>query len=380
MSNPIQTRLRLLFTESGQDVSQDVLPDLLSFSFSDKESGEADEISLTLKDETGKWAQTWKPDGGEVVDAYLATGRINLPAVDELHCGRFYVDSMSVRGAPRTFEMQAVSTPMSEPIRRKQITKAWESRTLKGIAQEICNENELELFFDVEEDPKYDRRDQKEESNLAFLQRLCEDEGFSIKVTDRKIVIFDQKAYESKPPIKTIVLGVSDILSWSFSSQQSETYKTCVVAWRDLKKKGADSAGGYDFSKPGTPAGSSEEDLAALRTPDYRAQKNRAVNYFSFTDPNADPNGQEYRVRKRVTSKSEAERLAKATLRKVNLRRVTGSLTMVGDPSLLAGCVIECLGFGSFDGNFIIESSTHSVTTGSGYTTTVNLRRVNKDF
>lgn len=379
MTNPVQVRLRLLFTGAGQDVSQDVLPDLLSFSYTDKESGEADEISLTLKDETGKWAATWKPDGGEIIDAYLATGRVNSPVVDELHCGRFFVDSMTVRGAPRTFDMQAVSTPMGAPLRRKQVTKAWESRTLRGIAQEICTENGLTLFFDVEEDPKYDRRDQKEESNLAFLHRLCEDEGFSIKMTDQKVVIFDQRSYESKSSIKTITLGVSDVLSWSFNSQQSETYKTCVVAWRDLKKKAADSAGGYDFSKPGTPAGSSEEDLAALRTPDYRAQKNQAVNYYSFTDPNADPNGQEYRVRKRVTSKSEAERLAKSTLRKLNLRRVTGSLTMVGDPSLLAGCVIECRGFGSFDGNFIIESSTHDVS-GLGYTTTVNLRRVNKDF
>lgn len=226
MSNPIRTKLRLLFTAAGQDVSQSVLPDLLSFTFSDKETGEADELRLTLKDETGKWAATWKPDGGEVVDAYLATGS----GADELHCGRFYVDSMSVSGAPRTFEMQAVSTPLNQPIRRKAITKAWESRTLRGIAEEIASGNGLQLFFDVEEDPQYDRRDQKEESNLAFLQRLCEDEGFSIKVTDQKIVIFDQRSYETKEPIKTITLGVSDVLSWSFSSQQSETYKTCVVA------------------------------------------------------------------------------------------------------------------------------------------------------
>ena len=82
---------------------------------------------------------------------------------------------MSVSGAPRTFEMQAVSTPLNQPIRRKAITKAWESRTLRGIAEEIAAENGLQLFFDVEEDPQYDRRDQKEESNLAFLQRLCED-------------------------------------------------------------------------------------------------------------------------------------------------------------------------------------------------------------
>lgn len=375
MSNPIRTKLRLLFTAAGQDVSQSVLPDLLSFTFSDKETGEADELRLTLKDETGKWAATWKPDGGEVVDAYLATGS----GADELHCGRFYVDSMSVSGAPRTFEMQAVSTPLNQPIRRKAITKAWESRTLRGIAEEIAAENGLQLFFDVEEDPQYDRRDQKEESNLAFLQRLCEDEGFSIKVTDQKIVIFDQRSYETKEPIKAITLGVSDVLSWSFSSQQSETYKTCVVAWRDMKKKSKDSAGGYDFSKTPEKLGTVDEELEKLRTPDYRAQKNPAINYYSYTDPNVNASGQEYRLRKRVTSKAEAERLAKATLRKVNLRRVTGSLTVIGDPSLLAGCVIACEGFGSFDGNFIIESSSH-VVGGGGYTTSLQLRRVNREY
>ena len=269
MSNPLQTKLRLLFTAAEQDVSQSVLPDLLSFTFSDKETGEADELRLTLKDETGKWAATWKPEGGEVVDAYLSTGS----GSDELHCGRFYVDSMSVSGAPRTFEMQAVSTPLNQPIRRKAITKAWESSTLRGIAEEIAAENGLQLFFDVEEDPQYDRRDQKEESNLAFLQRLCEDEGFSIKVTDQKIVIFDQRSYETKEPIKTITLGVSDVLSWSFSSQQSETYKTCVVAWRDMKKKSKDSAGGYDFSKTPEKPGTVDEELEKLRTPDYRAQR-----------------------------------------------------------------------------------------------------------
>ena len=142
MPNLIHTNLRLLFTTAGQDVSQSVLPDLLSFTFSDKETGEADELRLTLKDEMGKWAATWKPEGGEVVDAYLSTGS----GTDELHCGRFYVDSMSVSGSPRTFEMQAVSTPLNQPLRRKAVTKAWESRTLRGIAEEIASGNGLQLF------------------------------------------------------------------------------------------------------------------------------------------------------------------------------------------------------------------------------------------
>ena len=379
MSDPKRTFLRLLFTSKGTDVTQDILPDLLSFSYEDKETGEADELRLTLKDETGKWSASWKPDGGEIVDAYLAAGDVTNGKGDELFCGRFYADRLSVRGSPRTFEMEAGSTPLQHPIRRKLITKAWESRTLKGIAQEIADSNGLKLFFDVEGDPQYDRRDQKEESSLKFLSRLCDDAGFSIKVTADRIVIFDQASYEKKPPIRTLELGVSDILSWSFESQQSDTYKTCTITWRDPKLKSKESAGGYDFSQKTDTSTTPEEDYKALITPDYRAQKNPAVHYYSYTDPTIGDEGQEYKLKKRVTSKAEAERLAKATLRKLNLRRVTGSMTVVGDPSLLAGCVIEVKGFGSFDGNFIISQASHSVSSG-GYTTTVSLRRVNSNY
>ena len=71
--------------------------------------------------------------------------------------------------------------------------------------------------------------------------------------------------------------------------------------------------------------------------------------------------------------------MAKATLRKLNLRRVTGSMTLVGDPSLLAGCVVEVSGIGAFDGNFIISQASHAVSS-SGYTTTISLRRVNTNY
>lgn len=71
--------------------------------------------------------------------------------------------------------------------------------------------------------------------------------------------------------------------------------------------------------------------------------------------------------------------MAKATLRRLNLRSVTGSMTLVGDTRLVAGIVIEVKGFGSFDGNFFIESASHSMSE-SGYVTTINVRRVNNKY
>ena len=382
MSGPIQTYLRLLFTEAGTSVTQDILPDLLSFSYDDKETNEADEISITLKDPTGKWASKWKPDGGEVVRAYIASGTVDGKKGRELFCGKFFVDSLRTSGSPRVFEMRAVSVPMNTPIRRKMVTKAWEKKTLKGIAQEIAAAAKVKLLFDSKEDPSYDRQDQKAESNLKFLSRLCEDAGLSIKVTDSQIVIFDQAFYEKKKPVKTLTLGVSDILSWDFESQQSETYKSCTISYRNPKEKKKGSSGSYvtgDFSdidkKAVAVASDDDYDINA----DPKKKVNPAVMTYTYTDPDAEENGQEYQVKKRATSLSEAKRIAKATLRKLNLRKMTGSLSLVGDTSLVAGVVINLKGFGAFDGAFIIESASHSVST-SGYVTSLSVRRVNNNY
>lgn len=378
MSGPLLTSLRLLFTEAGKSVTEDILPDLLAFSYDDKETDEADEICITLKDPTGKWSSKWKPDGGEVIRAYIASGTTDGKNGPELFCGKFFVDSLRTSGSPRVFEMRAVSVPMNTPIRRKMITKAWEKRTLKGIAQEIAGDSKVELLYDSQEDPSYDRQDQKAESNLAFLSRLCRDAGLSIKVTDDMIVIFDQASYEKKAPVKTLVLGVSDILSWDFESQQSETYKTCTVSWRDSKKKSKGSAGGYnmDLEKDD---GDSDSDPGYDMDLQKVKKVNPAVMTYTYVDPDVDDNGQEYQVKKRASSIAEAKRIARATLRKLNLRKLTGNLTLVGDPTLVAGVVIALEGFGSFDGRFIVERATHSVGT-SGYTTSVSVRRVNTKY
>ena len=42
MAQPLQTRLKLLFAQHEKDVTESLMPDLLSFSYDDKESGEAD--------------------------------------------------------------------------------------------------------------------------------------------------------------------------------------------------------------------------------------------------------------------------------------------------------------------------------------------------
>jgi len=358
MSEVIRTDLRLWIGESGKEATADVLPDLLSFSYDDKESGEADEVSLVLKDPDGKWAASWSPEKGQIVKASIVPkGALTL------RCGTFYVDSLRTSGSPRVMEIKAVSVPQKTAIRRLQKTKSWEAVSLGEIVQQIASSHEMKALYDVEDDPDYDRVDQKQESDLKFLQRLCEDAGFSLKVTDGRLVVFNQETYEKKAPIETITLGVSSVLSWSFETQLSDSYRRCIVSWRDPKQKVKGDAGSHTLPD-GTDSG---------------VRKNPAVMTFTYEDPDGDPDGQDLKIHKRATSQAEAERIAKAELRKANLARLTGSLKMIGSPYYVAGSVIEVAGFGSFDGRFIIERASHSIGSG-GYTTDLTLRRVNKEY
>lgn len=347
VAQPRQTWLKILYTASDKDITQDILPDLLAFSYDDKETNESDEISLTLKDPSGKWAGSWKPDGGESIRAYIISGTTQSQS-KQLYCGKFYVDSLRAAGSPRTCELKAVAIPLNKPIRRKLKSRAWEKKTLKGIAEKICEEANISLFYDSELNPSYDRQEQKQESDLSFLSRLCEEETLSLKVTDEKIVIFSQESYENKPPVETFTLGESNILSWDFESTQSEQYKSVTVKYRNPKDKGK------------------------------RLDKVPLLSY-TYTDNTVGENGQEYALKKRATSIADAKRMAKAKLRSLNMRHITGSMSIMGDVSLVAGVVIKCKGFGSFDGNFIIEQATHSVGS-SGYVTGLTLRRVNNDY
>lgn len=361
-SYPRQARLRLLFGAGGEDVTEDITPDLLSFEYSDKDGGQADEISITLKDEVGKWAGSWKPDGGQIIKAYLSSGTVEKATL-ELFCGTFFLDNYSVSGPPRTATLRAVSTPLNVPIRRKPKTRSWEQKSLKEIASSIAGEASLEFLWDCNDDPQYTRVDQSKESDLTFLTKLCDEAGLVIKVTDKQLVIFDAHEYENKPAVRDIVLGADEVLSWDFSQTTSTSYKSVTVSYRDPKQKKSNSSGGYNFNL--------EKEAPKSSNP--------AVMTYTYTDPDVGSEGQEYQWKKRAKSIDEAKRLAKAKLRQLNAKSLTGNITLVGDASLVAGLVVNCKGFGSFDGNFYIEEARHSVSS-SGYTTSLSVHKVIKGY
>lgn len=255
-----------------------------------------------------------------------------------LDCGLFEIDSMDASGPPAQVTIKATSLPYSSTVRIEKKTRAWENIKLSAIANEIARKNRMECMFLSSYDPLYTRREQVQTSDIVFLQKLCGNAGISLKVSANIIVLFDAAAYESKAAVCTIKRGSADVISYRFGTSTNDTkYKDCHVSYTDPQTK-------------------------------------QTIEY-TYTPRDAPEDGQTLEINEKVNNREEARQLAMKRLRQKNKAEYSAEFTLTGDTRIVAGVTVTVAGWGIFDGKYILETATHSVT-GSGYTLQVKLRRV----
>lgn len=321
----------------GIDISQDIASFFKSFSVREVLSGEADSAEITLQDREELWQGDWMPDRGAIMDITLTVSDWTTEGdTRDLPLGKFEVDTITNSGPPNEAKIKLISIPTASNLRGVEKTRAWEKAKLSQILKDIADGAEMEYYFDAEDDPVLERAEQSEQTDLTFLQKLCKDAGLALKVTDKKIVIFDIGDYEKADPVLTINKNQQSVLSFDCQSTIQEVYKACHVKYKHSKK-------------------------------------DEMIDY-TFTDPNR-KEGQTLQINQKVENLEEAEKLAKKKLHEKNLEEVSVSLTMIGNFALLASNTVELVGFHRYDGKYLIKQSSHDIGTG-GYTTKIELRRV----
>ena len=254
-----------------------------------------------------------------------------------LNCGTFELDSVDASGPPTKITLKGTSIPYTSTMRVARKSKAWENTTLKVIAEQIAKESCLKLMYLAGSNPKYKRKEQVQQSDIVFLQKLCKAAGLALKVTTMNVVIYDAEEYDSKPPIKTIKYGSGDYLSYKLGTSLHDTaYTSCHVSYTDPDSK---------------------ETIESTYTPD-----------------STEGTGQVLEINEKVNSTSEAHELAKKRLREKNTQQYTASFTMLGDVQLVAGATVRLKGFQKFDRKYKITKATHKLT--GGYTTQIELKQV----
>ncbi|WP_310549926.1 phage late control D family protein [Paenibacillus glufosinatiresistens] len=341
MSEMTQTArwAELELTYNGKNISESIADSLLDFTYNDAASGSLDDIDLRLEDRKLKWQNAWAAQEGDVIKATIRTHHWNKPGESQkLAFGEFEVDSGSVGGPPDTVSIKATSLPVKAGVRFEKRTKAWEKTKLKTIAAEVAAKAKLKLLYEATDNPSYDRIDQTEMSDLAFLLDTATKEGIAIKVASGRLVLFDEFEYEKKSPVATIVRGRDPVLDFSFNwSIASKAYRSSVLTYTDTSSKKT-----------------------------YKA---------AFTPPGAPVSGPVLKLNEQVTSQAEAQRLARIRLREKNKEYGTGSLTLMGDVRMATGLTITLKGWGRYDGKYLIESCSHTLGSG-GYTTALQIRKV----
>ena len=321
---------------NGKDISADLAAFMKSFSVREVLSGEVDSAEITLEDREELWQGDWMPDRGALLDVKMSVGNWEAPGdFRTLPLGKFEVDEITNTGPPNEAKIRLVSIPNASNLRSVEKTRAWEKTKLSQIIKDIADGAEMESYYDAEEDPIQERAEQSEETDLSFLQKLCKDAGLALKITDKKIVVFDISKYEQADPVMQITKGQQSVLSFECRTTIHDIYKACHVKYK-------------------------------------HAQQDEMIDY-TFTDPKR-KEGQTLQVNEKVDSLEEAEKLAKKKLHEKNLEEVAVSLTMVGNFALLASNTVQLVGWHTYDGKYLIMRSTHDI--GNGYTTKIELRRV----
>ena len=208
--NARRTVIRLTF--EGVDISADINRNLLSMTYTDNEEDKTDDLQLSLDDREGVWLGNWlntpSASKGAEISAVIVQKNWESDGKDRvLDCGVFEIDTVDGSGPPAKATIKAGSIPYSSTIRTQKKTKAWENYTLSGIANEIAGTNGLTCMFESASNPFYPRKEQMQESDITFLQRLCKAAGISLKVTAKIIVLFDAADYEQKDAVRTSPAG-----------------------------------------------------------------------------------------------------------------------------------------------------------------------------
>lgn len=320
-----------------KDISADLSRYLKSISYTDNISGEADDLQITLADIEHLWSGSWMPELGAKLDVSWLLKNWELDGVPSVfRAGLFEIDEVSCSFGPSEADIKAVSIPNDNTLRGVEHTKVWEKATLKKVCTDIADSCKLELVYEPRYEITYDRVEQSEESDLSFLLRLCRDAGLALKVYSEKLVIFEESVYEQSAPVLTISAISSNLSSGTrFIRKLRDTYKACHVK--------------------------------------YQKSKDKQLIEFTFTAPDK-KEGKILQVKEEVSSIAEAERLAKKRLREKNCEEVTGSFNCIGNPALVASSTINVVGFGAFDGKYIITRAQHDISS-SGYRCSVDIRR-----
>ncbi len=259
---------------------------------------------MVFSDTDGLWSK-WKPAKNDKVQVKENGFDTGLMFIDELS------QSAGVCG------IKALSIPQTSKTTRSQ---GWEKVRFLEIAAEIATRYGFKLQTYNVSNHLYERIDQQEAADFAFLADLCMLEGYSLKINDQTVVIYDEATEERKqadPKLSIIGEGLING-NFEFLDKSTDIYQKCLIR-----------SNGHIYIE------------GEFSAPDIFGATIKRNIYAS--------------------NQGEANRWAKGVLRSYNKLAVMGSMTINLNTNYAAGTCLSVRDIGMFDGKYFIHRLVHDL-------------------
>ena len=322
---------------NGKNITADISNYVKSVTYNDVMDGEANTAEIELHDVNHIWREAWFPQRGDTAKITFIRKNWSGEGEELLPLDCFEIDEIenSYGSSGNVAKVKLNSIPNNSGLRSTDESQSWEKVNLSKIAADIAEKAGMPLLYDAEDDPLIERAEKSEQSNLAFLKKLCADNYLILLVTNGQLVISNEKKLEEQDAAVTLTYGEDAVKSFRMRTTISKIYRSCEINYKNGKKS---------------------EGIKG-----------------KFEDPSKEK-GLTLKINKKVETAAEAEKLARNELRKKNKAEVKGSISLIGNFAYLSGVTIELAGHGKLDGKYIIERSRHKIG-GSGYGVDIEIRK-----
>lgn len=321
-------RLKLNIEYEGKNITKEISKNLISCSQSDS-INELDSLDLTIENRDLLWLDSWLPSKGDCIKTSLELENWENIGKVQHNMGTFYVDALDLSGPPDIINIKAISYNINSDIVDKKENKVWENVDFKTILNEISGNREIALICDIDFNRKYQRLEQKLESDFNFIKRLCEEAGINFKLFNDKIIVFEEEKYEKKEA--KITITKKDINTYRFSSDDSDSYSSCVISYYDYKNKKK-----------------VEKKINIKNRKNYK-KSNKRILFINEDKHLNSKNPKEFNLQLRE--------IAKKALRNKNKKEIKANISFMGKEKLLSvGDTINIEDFGFFSGKYMIDN------------------------
>lgn len=308
----------------NKDITAQISSNVLSVSYTDFEHGQSDEIEIQVEDNQNLWKSSWYPSKGDALKLHIGYKDEKL-----LNCGCFEIDELEFASPPDTITLKALAANIKKALRQKN-SVAYENKTLKQIAQQIAEKHGLTLVGNIR-DIKIRRITQNKKRDLEFLKNLAEEYGYIFKISDNKLTFYETAKLKSANP--TMILTRQDLISFSIRDKTNNQYSSCEVSYHHPRRK------------------------------------KKIVSKIQGNSVKADS----LKIHTRCENKEQAILKAKAGINKNS--PIEGTITVIGNPHLVAGLNIELKGLYHLSGKYHIKQAKHTINRTSGYITELEIEK-----